>query len=291
MRKKKIGFDQKFGASFIKSTPLCPGVYQMRNSSNEVIYVGKAKNLRRRLSQYRNAKRCKKHEKMRRILQEAESVSFEACSTDLEALLLENQLIQSLRPRFNVAGAFCFLYPMLGLKHEESSITLIYTTSPELFPGFSFYGAYRSRQLTGDAYFGLTGILDYLGHREPQKRLKHIPKVRYSFAACFRQVPARLSLLLDGFLRGEDRLFLQDAVTSLLDKNAACRDASGVQDHVDSLKRFFKFEAVPLRKVMQRTQQSGRYIAQAERDRLFLRAKHENTKAPTPSLSSEVRSV
>ena len=148
MAARKNLFDRTFGADFIKSVPLRPGVYQVLDAGGAVIYVGKAKSLRRRLQQYRNARRLKRHEKMRTILVAAHSLQVTACESDLDALLLENRLIQTLRPRFNIAGAFSFLYPCIGLVRSERELHLCYSTSPVEFPMFDFFGAYRSRQKT-----------------------------------------------------------------------------------------------------------------------------------------------
>src|SRR5438876_3484169 len=54
-------FDRKFGPEFLESLPGSPGVYLVYDRQEELIYVGKAKNLKRRLSQYRNTLRRKKH--------------------------------------------------------------------------------------------------------------------------------------------------------------------------------------------------------------------------------------
>ena len=101
-------FDKKFGAEFVAGLPACPAVYRVYGSDGLLIYIGKAKNLRRRLGQYRNAKRRKKHFKMRQIVADAARIEFDLCPTDLEACLLEARLIQEHRPRWNTAGAFFF---------------------------------------------------------------------------------------------------------------------------------------------------------------------------------------
>ncbi len=102
-------FDRRLGGAFLASVPRSPGVYLVSDAAGVVIYVGKAVNLRRRLSQYRNATRRKKHRKMREIVKGAASIAFEACATELGAELREAALIRGLAPRWNVAGAFSFL--------------------------------------------------------------------------------------------------------------------------------------------------------------------------------------
>ena len=87
-------FDRQLGARFLETVPACPGVYRMHAADGTVVYVGKAKSLRRRLAQYRNAKRVKKHAKMRAIVKSAASATFTTCASELEAELLEERLIR-----------------------------------------------------------------------------------------------------------------------------------------------------------------------------------------------------
>ena len=99
-------FDQKFGADFLAGVPHQPGVYRLYDASGELIYVGKARDLRRRLAQYRTTRRTKKDRKRRALVRAAARIEWQACASELEASLTEIGLIQGLRPRRNVAGAF-----------------------------------------------------------------------------------------------------------------------------------------------------------------------------------------
>src|SRR3984885_11312101 len=85
----------------VRHAPTSPGVYRMLNAANDVLYVGKAKNVRKRLSSYARAAAIQPARIMRMI---AATVSVEiiSTSTETEALLLEANLIKQLRPRFNV---------------------------------------------------------------------------------------------------------------------------------------------------------------------------------------------
>ena len=84
---------------FLAEFPAYPGVYLVYGNAAELVYVGKAKNLRRRLGQYKNAKRRKKHLKMRQIVADAAKIEIRVCETDLQACLLETELIQSHPPK------------------------------------------------------------------------------------------------------------------------------------------------------------------------------------------------
>ena len=97
-------FDRKFGAEFLESLPGSPGVYLVYDRQEELIYVGKAKNLKRRLSQYRNTLRRKKHRRMRGIVKDAARIEIQCAESDLDACLTEAVLIQKHRPRWNIVG-------------------------------------------------------------------------------------------------------------------------------------------------------------------------------------------
>src|SRR5262250_1475615 len=95
-------FDRKFGTEFLESLPGSPGVYLVYDQQNELIYVGKAKNLKRRLSQYRNALPRKKNRRMRGIVKEAARIETRSAETHFDACLAEAMLIQRYRPRWNI---------------------------------------------------------------------------------------------------------------------------------------------------------------------------------------------
>src|SRR5690606_21339492 len=81
--------------------PDAPGSYQFRDPHGEVIYVGKAKSLRKRLSGY-FTKAGSQTTKTRELVESAASVEWIVTDTEVEALLLEFSLIQRHRPRFNI---------------------------------------------------------------------------------------------------------------------------------------------------------------------------------------------
>jgi excinuclease ABC subunit C len=131
-------FDRKFGDGFLPGVPAEPGVYRFYGPEGALLYVGKARNLRRRLAQYRTTGRRKKDRKRRALVRLAERITWEVCPSELDASLAEIRLIQSLRPPRNVAGAFPFLYPFIGIRADGRETHFCLTTSPETFPGFMF---------------------------------------------------------------------------------------------------------------------------------------------------------
>jgi len=265
-------FDRKFGAEFLESLPDSPGVYLVYDQTDELIYVGKAKNLKRRLSQYRNTVRRKRFRRMRGIVKEAARIEIQRRETDLDACLTETLLIQKHRPRWNIVGAFSFLYPLIGIRSANGDTEFCLTTTPDAvlkeWPGFEFHGAFRSRRITGDAFFALMRLLKFVGHANPSNRRNKIPKHSYIFS--FRRLPSTWAGAWASFYRGESALAMEELILNLLENSGARRSRSRIQEHLDELKRFWKHEVLALAKARKATGCEEWPVPQYQRDLVFL---------------------
>lgn len=270
-------FDSKFGAALVESLPTGPGVYVFRDAERGVLYVGKAKNLRRRLLRYRNAGRRRAHRKMRTLVREASSLEVRARSTEREALLEENALIRELRPRYNVDGAFAFLYPAVGIGHGDGHTLLCFTTKPEAYAALElrWFGTFRSRPRAREAFDALVELLALIGHVSRRTQLPAHPSVRGSRVVGLRQLPRELAEGLSPFLGGEDRALLAALSTALLAKPRARRDAAHVEERLRLLDRFYDADTRKLRRAMARLGRTGTFVPQEERDTLFISARFE----------------
>ena len=266
-------FDRKFGKEFMASLPAQPGVYRIFDGNGVLIYIGKAKNLRRRLSQYRNAKRRKKHLKMRKIVADADRIEFEVCETELDASLKEAKLIQELRPKWNVAGAFYFLYPMVGIRKHGETVQFCYTTEPEKFSGFQFHGAFRSRSLTRLAFWSMIELLEYVSHRVPRDKKAVIPK--HSYVIGFRRFPDSWIPFCEQYFRGESLQWMEELILALVENAGARRQPKDIQKLLNGLKIFWRHESLSLRKVIRATQFEQYPVPQRERDVLYVMRRYQ----------------
>jgi excinuclease ABC subunit C len=123
--------------NFLKNLTPRPGVYRMLDGEGTVLYVGKARNLRKRVSSY--FRRSGLGDKTRALVAQIAAVEVTVTNTEGEALLLENNLIKSLRPRYNV------------LLRDDKSYPYIYLSSDQQYPRLAFHrGAKRGK----GSYFG-----------------------------------------------------------------------------------------------------------------------------------------
>jgi hypothetical protein len=199
-------------------------------------------------------------------------VSWESTASELDACLEEVRLIQSLRPKHNIAGAYAFLYPYIGLHTARSQWRLCFTTKPELFPSYPFHGAYRSREVTVLGFFALARLLRHVAHPEPASRVgDDRTRDKHSRVVAFRQVPIGVIPLWESFFRGEDAGAVGDLAIRLLEKPSARHDAASVQADLKTLRAFFDTEAAPLRAAVTATDTRVWPVAQLDRDPMFLR--------------------
>ena len=83
------------------SLPMLPGVYIMKNSENEIIYIGKAKKLKNRVSSYFRS--SKEHtSKVKKLVEKIKDFDYIICDSEYEALVLECSLIKQNKPKYNV---------------------------------------------------------------------------------------------------------------------------------------------------------------------------------------------
>jgi excinuclease ABC subunit C len=125
----------------IRTIPLRPGVYLYKNAEGEVIYVGKAKNLRARVRSYFQEGVGEANAKTGSLLREAVDVEYIVVDNNKEALALENNLIKQKKPRFNILLRDDKTYPYIKLTLGER-FPRVYVTRRLRKDGSNYYGPY-----------------------------------------------------------------------------------------------------------------------------------------------------
>jgi predicted GIY-YIG superfamily endonuclease len=121
---------ERLGREFFRQLPERPGVYLMRDGHDTVLYVGKAKNLRKRLCSYRVANPDRMPRRHLRLLRAVERIELQECPDESAALARESELLRTLRPKFNRAGTWPSKPRFLVWRCSEKEFALAVTETP-----------------------------------------------------------------------------------------------------------------------------------------------------------------
>jgi excinuclease ABC subunit C len=127
----------------LKTLPENPGVYQYLDDTGKIIYVGKAKNLKKRVNSYFN-----KHDldgKTRMLVRKINCIQYIVVDTEVDALLLENNLIKKYQPRYNIQLKDDKTYPWICVKKEP--FPRLFSTRRLVQDGSKYYGPYPSGRM------------------------------------------------------------------------------------------------------------------------------------------------
>ncbi len=128
---------------FARLAPAAPGVYRMIDQKGEVLYVGKAKSIRKRITSY--ARMAGHTARIMRMIAATASIEFVSTTTETEALLLEANLIKRLRPRFNVLMRDDKSFPYILITAGETPPMIAKHRGARAKPG-EYYGPFASAQ-------------------------------------------------------------------------------------------------------------------------------------------------
>ena len=125
----------------LKELPARPGVYLHKNAEGQVIYVGKARNLKNRVNSYLVGKGSRDTKTMS-LVAEIDSIDFVTTNNELEAILLENNLIKTHQPRYNILLRDDKTYPYLKVTLSEDYPRVVFTRRVDRKKGDLFYGPF-----------------------------------------------------------------------------------------------------------------------------------------------------
>ena len=164
------------------SLPLCSGVYIMKDRNGKIIYVGKSRKLKNRVSQY--FQQSRKNTKTARMVYSVEDFEYIVCKTEIEALTLENSLIKQNTPKYNIKLKDAKSYPYIKITDEEYP-RMVFTRTRSSDKG-KYYGPFSGSSI---AYSILDILHKSIGipsckRRFPQDFGKERPCIYYQMKQC-----------------------------------------------------------------------------------------------------------
>ncbi len=165
----------------VRSLPERPGVYRMLSADGTIIYVGKARNLRRRVSSYFT--RARKTPKTERLVKLIADIRITVTHTEAEALILENNLIKEHRPRYNVLLRDDKSYPYIHLSTQQQFPRLMYHRGARSGPG-RFFGPYPNSSAVRETLNHLQRVFPIRQCRDTFFRNRSRPCLQYQIGRC-----------------------------------------------------------------------------------------------------------
>lgn len=220
----------------IASLPDAPGAYLMKDASGEVIYIGKAKSLKKRLSSY-----LVKDVSSKTIvlLSHVADIEYKLTATESLALLLEASLVHQYKPRYNVSLRDDKSFPLVEINAEK--FPALFLTRKKQNNGAQYFGPYTSARLIREALKIIRGYFPY-------RSCKHLPKrpcIYYQLELCpapcikkinkeeYAKTLRNISLILEGKTETlVERLFCS---MNLKSKEQKFEEAAKIRDQIIAL--------------------------------------------------------
>jgi predicted GIY-YIG superfamily endonuclease len=280
---------ERLGVEFFRAVPRKPGVYIMSGEKDRVLYVGKSKNLRQRLYSYKNAKPDRVPRKIIRLVHSVKSITWEECDSEEAALLKENELLRTLRPKFNKMNTYPKAYGFIGLQRNGNEIEFWVGFEPKA--GGSTYGAFKTGYMRG--YATLLRLLwsalnqPQSPHEFPTALIASKPPRTYTLRIDGNRgvlEPDSMATAIANYLGGISDELVQLLLNSLPRTETLCTFQQKMQaEDLEILSGFFERGTKRNFQLRQQYGVTGPIILQEELDDLLVIKKYEQASEPLSS--------
>ncbi|MDX1569371.1 MAG: excinuclease ABC subunit UvrC [Xanthomonadales bacterium] len=178
------------GKAFCRRLPGRPGVYRMLAEDGSVLYVGKARNLKKRVGSYFS--RSSRDPRIEAMVTQIAGIEISVTRTEGEALLLEDELIKSLKPRYNVLLRDDKSYPFIYLASEHEFPRLGFHRGPQRQPG-EYFGPFPSAYAVRDSLNQMQKIFRVRQCEDTFFRNRSRPCLQYQIKRCTAPCVGRIS--------------------------------------------------------------------------------------------------
>ena len=233
-----------------KNIPDNPGVYLMKNEKGKIIYVGKAKNLRNRVSSY--FKNINSHNaKTLELVKNIRDIEFFICKTEVEALILENNLIKKNKPKYNILLKDEKTYPYIKFTREKFPKIEVVRSTKRLNEKADYFGPYPM-----GIFFAVKSLLKIFPMRNCNRNMEKITKpcLKYHMNTCpapcmYKDIETEYNVNVENFksfLKGH-----QSDILDILEKrmkhfsdNMEFERAINEREKINSLKRMLETQII-----------------------------------------------
>ncbi|MDH4331579.1 MAG: excinuclease ABC subunit UvrC [Desulfobulbaceae bacterium] len=237
---------------FLQTVPLQPGVYLMKSRADEVLYVGKARELRKRLSSYARIDQAQ-HGKTAMLLSQVRLIETIVTNTEKDALILESALIKQHRPKYNVILRDDKSYPLLKVTVQEEWPRLVMTRR-RIKDGARYFGPFSSPSAMWETIRYLNSLFPLRRCKEKSLKPKARPCLNYQMGRCLAPCADKVSreeylelvnnVLL--VLEGKNQQLVKELSRKMEKAAAALRfeEAAQLRDRIASLNKTLEKQQV-----------------------------------------------
>ncbi|MDX1776460.1 MAG: excinuclease ABC subunit UvrC, partial [Desulfobulbales bacterium] len=241
-----------FDGHFFRSIPVSPGVYLMKNRQGKILYVGKAKNLRKRVSSYQRVNPAVSP-KTALLLDKVADVETIMTHTEKEAFILEASLIKKYRPRFNIDLKDDKSYPRIKVTLAEEW-PRVYVTRRRIKDGSRYFGPYASAAAMRNTLNVIKNLFPLRTCKGRNIKKRERPCLNYQMGRClapckdkvtkaqYSRMVANVLMILEGKNR-ELRARLQTEMFKAADKQEF-EKAAHVRDQLQALEKTLEKQIV-----------------------------------------------
>ena len=255
-----------------KNIPENPGVYLMKNEKGKIIYVGKAKNLRNRVSSY--FKNINSHNsKTLELVKNIEDIEFFICKTEVEALILENNLIKKNKPKYNILLKDEKTYPYIKFTKEKFPKIEIVRSTKKLNEKADYFGPYPM-----GIYFAVKSLLKIFPVRDCSRNMEKETKpcLKYHMNTCpapckFKDIEDEYGINVEnfkGFLKGRESEILKilKARMQTFSENMEFERAIIEREKINSMKKLLQTQIIEYSKEVD----EDVFVFEEKRESVFL---------------------
>lgn len=244
----------------------------MLGKSGEILYIGKAKRLRKRVASYRNVKHATHPPHLVRMVGLIHEIRWEVCRSEAHALAREYELLHAVRPPYNTADTeeACYLFVTLRPIKKAGHYELRLTSEPEASRDVMIFGCYKDRIHTKRGFSALLRLLYaafLTGSRFSIPSVLRRARVEFDYTMPLDDawVP-----LLAKFLRGENLAILREISQRLIENENVPRFMGpSLQDDIDCARRFFAMGPKSTRLLKRKHKLRARVLTHSQMDELI----------------------
>ena len=256
--KKKLSSVRKPFSNGMNKIPNSPGVYIMKDAGGKIIYIGKAKSLRKRVRSYFRGK-ANLSLKQSSLITNVKDIDYISTTTETQALFLEASLIKKNIPKYNVSLKDDKSYPLIKITKEE--FPAIFVCRPKARSDAHFFGPYSNATL-------LRETLRVIRRAFPYRTCRIMPKsacLNLSLGLCSGPCIGLISKKkylqnirnIDLILQGEQEYLLRQLTEKMQEKAKKLdfEEASKIRDQIQALSSLYKDKTIPTRDYLKEAEQ------------------------------------